>query len=165
MSRRELKAYHRSKFKEALLVGGCFALGALPASALNIFLVDAQGSMRWLILTSVVAAFIAGTILWRKVFDLSRRPTFWRGAVVGALVVIVAHPLAWYLMFLLLYFAGDSSFPARTLHPLGALGASLTASAASLLVLGWITIPVGGLIGGGLGHTAGKEWEKSAGLQ
>ena len=165
MSRAELKAHNGSKFKEALLVGGCFALGALPASALVIFLTAAQGSLRWLILTSVVAAFIAGTILWRKVFDRGRRPTFWRGAGVGALVVIVAHPLAWYLMFLLLYFAGDSSFPARTLHPLGALGASLTASAASLLVLGWITIPVGGLIGGGLGHVAGKEWENSAGWQ
>jgi hypothetical protein len=165
MSRAELKAHNRSKFKEALLVGGCFALGALPASAATIFLAEARGSMRWLILTSMIAAFIAGTILWRKVFDHGRRPTFWRGAWVGALAVIVAHPLAWYLMFLLLYFAGDSSFPARTVHPLGALGSSITASAASLLVLGWITIPVGGLIGGGLGHTAGKEWEKPARLQ
>ena len=36
MSRAELKAYKRSKYKEALLVGGCFALGALPTSALII---------------------------------------------------------------------------------------------------------------------------------
>jgi hypothetical protein len=164
MSRRELKAYHRNNFKEALLVGGCFAMGALPASALTLWLAEARSPLHWMILTSVVAAFIAGTLLWRTVFGHGRRPTFWRGVGVGALVVIVAHPLAWYLMFLLLYFSGEpSSFPERTVHPLGALGASLTASAAGLLVLGWVTIPVGGLIGGGLGYIAGKEWEKSVG--
>jgi hypothetical protein len=164
MSRAELKSYHRSKFKEALLVGGCFALGALPASALTLWLAAVRYPLQWMILTSVIAAFITGTILWRTVFGHGRKPTFWRGAGVGALVVIVAHPLAWYLLFLLLYFSGEpSSFPERTLHPLGGLGASLTASAASLLVLGWITIPVGGLIGGSLGHAAGQEWEKSAG--
>ena len=166
MSRAELKSYHRSKFKEALLVGGCFALGALPASALTLWLAAVKSPLQWLILTSVIAAFITGTLLWRTVFGHGRKPTFWRGAGVGALVVIAAHPLAWYLLFLLLYFSGiPSSIPERTVHPLGGLVASISAGAISLLVLGWITIPVGGLIGGGLGNAAGQEWEKSPGLQ
>lgn len=164
MSRAELKAHQRSIYKEALLVGGCFALGALPASALSVFFVEGKGSLRWLILTSVIAAFIAGTILWKIVFGRGRKPTFWRGAGLGALVVIVAHPLAWYLVFLLLYFLGDNSFPSETLHPLGALRASFVISWVSLLALGWINVPVGGVIGGGLGYVAGKEWEQSARL-
>ena len=87
MSRAELKAHNRSNFKEALLVGGCFALGALPASALNLWLVEVRYPLQWLILTSVIAAFITGTMLWRIVFGHGRRPTFWRGAGLGALVV------------------------------------------------------------------------------
>jgi hypothetical protein len=163
MSRAELKSYYRSKYREALLVGGCFALGALPTSA-SIILWVMNNPPRWLILTSMIAAFIAGTILWRTVFGHGRRPTFWRGAGVGALIVVMAQPLAWYLLFLLLYFTGEpGSFPATTVHPLGGLWASLPASVMSLLLFGWITIPVGGLIGGGLGYVSGKEWGKSTG--
>jgi len=164
MSRAELKSYKRSKYREALLVGGCFALGALPTSA-SIILWVMTNLPRWLILTSMIAAFIAGTILWRTVFGHGRRPTFWRGAGVGALIVVVAQPLAWYLLFLLLYFSGEpSSLPATTVHPLGGLWASLPIGAMSLLGFGWVTVPVGGAIGGGLGYIAGKEWEKSAAL-
>ena len=165
MSRAELKSYKRSTYKEALLVGGCFALGALPASALTLWLVEVRYPLQWLILTSVIAAFITGTILWRTVFGHGRRPTFWRGAGVGALIVVMAQPLVWYLLFLLLYFSGEpSSLPATTVHPLGGLWASLALGAMSLLGFGWITVPVGGLIGGGLGYIAGQEWEKAARL-
>jgi hypothetical protein len=162
----ELKAHQKSKYREALLVGGCFALGALPASASIILWMKGKSSLQWMILTSVVAAFIAGTILWRKVFGQGRRPTFWRGAGVGALVVVAAHLLAWYLLFLLLFFMGDpSSLRDEMVHPLRGLLGSLRVTAASLMLFGWITIPIGALIGGGLGYAAGKEWEKSAGLQ
>ena len=165
MFRAELKAYKRSTYKEALLVGGCFALGALLPSASIILWAKLRYPMQWLILTSVAAAFIAGTILWRKVFSHGRKPTFWRGAGVGALVVIVAHPLAWYLMFLLLFFSGEAgSLEARTIDPLNGLGTCFFYSAVSLLLFGWITVPIGGAIGGGLGYVAGQEWEKSAGL-
>jgi hypothetical protein len=165
MSHAELKSYQRRKYSEALLVGCCFALGALPPSAVIIMWATEKNSMRWLILTSVVAAFVAGTLVWRKVFGHGRKPTFWRGAGVGALVVILAHPLAWYLLFLLLYFSGEvGSFPERTLDPLRGLVASLTFSAVSLLMFGWATVSIGAAIGGGLGYVAGKEWEKSAGL-
>lgn len=120
--------------------------------------------MGWLIITPVIAAFIAGTLLWRKVFSRGRSPTLWRGAGVGALVVIVANPLAWYLLFLFLYFSGVThTFPARTVHPLSGLAASLTAGAMGLVLFGWITIPVGGTIGGGLGHVSGKGWESPPG--
>jgi hypothetical protein len=160
MSRAELKSYNKSKYREALLIGGCFALGALPASASIIFWAKGKSSLQWLILTSVVAAFIAGTLLWGKIFSRGRRPTFWRGAGVGALIVIVAHLLAWYLLFLLLYFSGArDSLEARTIDPLNGLVASLSYTALSLLFFGWITVPVGGVIGGGLGYVAGKEWE------
>ena len=92
------------------------------------------------------------------------RATFWRGAGLGALIVATTQPLAWYLLFLLLYFSGESgSFPATTVHPLGGLLASFAYGALSLLFSGWITIPVGGAIGGALGYAAGKEWEKSDG--
>lgn len=40
MSRAELKSYNRSKCREALLVGSCFALGALTVSASIILWAD-----------------------------------------------------------------------------------------------------------------------------
>lgn len=166
MSRAELKSHNRRKYREALLAGGCFALGALPTSAAIIFLANMNKPLRWLILTSTIAAFISGTILGRIIFGGGRRPTFWRGAGVGALIVVMAQPLAWYLLFLILYFSGETdTFPATTVHPLGGLWASLPFASASLLLFGWVTVPVGGAIGGGLGYAAGKEWDKSAGSQ
>lgn len=153
----ESKSDDGSSSKEALLVGGCFALGALPASGLIVLWLKVNNSLLWLILTSVVSAFAAGALLWRKVFGRGRRPTLWRGAGVGFLIVIVAHPLAWYLLFLVLYFSGESvSVATRAVNPLNGLGASLTYSAMSLMVFGWVTVPLGGAIGGVLGYAAGK---------
>jgi hypothetical protein len=166
MFRAELKSHQRRHNKEALLIGGCFALGALLPSVSIILWMKGHNSLKWLILTSVIAAFLAGALLWRKVFGHGRKPTFWRGAGVGALIVIAAHPLAWYLLFLLLYFSGAAgSITERNIDPLSGLVSSLSYTAGSLLIFGWITVPVGAAIGGGLGYVAGQEWEKSAGLQ
>ena len=158
----ELKFRDRDSYMEALFAGGYFALVALLPS----YLILSKGSLQELIFASAVAAFIVGTILWRKVFARGRRSTFWRGVTVGVLVGVLSHQLAWYLAMLWSYLGGaQGSLGERTIDPLNGLWASIVYSALSLVVVGWITAPIGGAAGGVLGFVAGKRREKPAGLR
>lgn len=144
-----------SDYKEALHAGGCFALAALAPSFLILTLIGVNDSWRGLIVTSSVAAFIMGTLLWKLIFAGGRRPTLWRGVGVGALVGIVSHPPAWYLLFVWFFVTGErSSLGDRTLDPLSAIPASFFASLASVWVVGWMTSSVSAIVGGVLGLTA-----------
>jgi hypothetical protein len=146
-----------SGYKDALFAGGCFALAALAASFLVLtVIIKVKDSLQGLIVTATVAAFIVGALLWKLIFSGGRRPNILTGAGVGALVGIVSHPLAWYLLMVWLFVAGGrSSLGDRTVDPLSAIPASLFFSLASLLAVGWATAPVGALVGGVLGYVAG----------
>jgi fumarate reductase subunit D len=91
------------------------------------------------------------------------RPTFWRGFGLGALVGILSHPLAWFLFSIILYASG--ALGARNAGPIQALRDILSFSVLSLLLVGWITAPLGGAVGGYLGFLAGQERDKSSGLR
>jgi hypothetical protein len=158
------KSRDRSDYKAALLAGGCFALAALLSSAL--ILLSVRGNeWQMLIFTSTVAAFIIGTLLWRLFFSPGRKPAVLKGLGVGALVGFLSHPLAWYLTLVWVYIEGRTgSLGDRTIDPLNALWASFAYSAFSWLIVGWITVPVGGAVGGSLAYVAGQRWEQSAGL-
>lgn len=146
-----------SGYKEALIAGGCFALAALAASFLILsVIIGAKDSWQGLIVTSAAAAFIMGALLWKLIFAGRRRPNLLSGAGVGALVGIVSHPLAWYLLMVLFFVTGErGSLGDRTVDPLSAIPASLLFSLASLLAAGWITAPLGALVGGVLGFVSG----------
>lgn len=157
-----LDFHDRASYMETIVVGCYFALVALLPS----YLILSTTSLQELIFASVAAAFFVGMILWRKAFTRGRRPTFWRGVTVGVLVGTLSHPLAWYLAMLWAYLSGArGSLGDRTIDPLNGLWASIAYSALSLVVVGWITAPVGGAAGGVLGFIAGKRWQKSAGLR
>jgi hypothetical protein len=117
-----------------------------------------------MVFTSAVAAFITATLLWSVVFARNRRASFFRGAVVGALVGLVSHPPAWYLMLLFLYVSGErTSSGERTLDPVNGLWASLVYSLFSWLLVGWITALIGAAIGGSLGYLAGRVGKRPVG--
>ena len=150
------KTRSASDYKEALLAGGCFALAALPPSFLILALIGVKDEWRGLTVTASAAAFIMGALLWGLIFTRWRRPTPWKGVGVGALVGIVSHPLAWYLLMVWFFVMGGRSSPgARTPDPLSAIPASLFLSLASIWAVGWITAPVAGLVGGILGFVSG----------
>jgi hypothetical protein len=159
------KSRNSSDYKAALVAGGCLALAALLSSGL--ILLAARGNdWQVLIFTSTVAAFIIGTLLWRLFFSPGRKPSVLMGLGVGALVGFLSHPLAWYLTLVWVYIGGGtSSLGDRTIDPLNALWASFAYSAFSWLIVGWITVPLGGAVGAGLAFVAGQAWEQSAGLQ
>ncbi len=91
-----LESRHRGSYWEALLAGACFAVAALLVSTPAVLSLGNPNKPH-LIFTSTAAAFITGTLLWKIVYARARKHTHWRGMLVGALVGVVSHPLAWYL--------------------------------------------------------------------
>ena len=87
--------------------------------------------------------------------------------LVGALVGVVSHPLAWYLTYLwAAYVEGERyGLGSPIMVPFNALGISFALAGISLVLVGWITAPVGAAVGGALGYVAGKREGRSAGLQ
>lgn len=123
-----------------------------------------------------VAAFLAGAGLFRA-FVVGRESLL-RGGVAGALVGIVAHPLAWYLLLLQTYVSGArSSLGEPTVGPVYGVYGAFAFSIWSWLLAGWLTVPVAGLIGiftsavlqalrhrrEDLGRTSGERGEKGTG--
>jgi hypothetical protein len=114
-----------------------------------------------MVFSAVVAAFIIATLLWRVVFARHRRASFYWGVLLGALVGLASHPLAWYLMILFFYLSGEpASSGEQTLDPVNGLWASLVYSLFSWLLVGWITALVGAAVGGTLGYVAAKLRKK-----
>jgi len=61
--------------------------------------------------------------------------------------------MTWYLAMLYLYLTGaESSLGEPVLNPIQALWGSLVFSIYSLVLLGWITLPVSMFCGGGLAY-------------
>ena len=151
----EMKPQGGGGYKEALIAGACFALAALLSSFLILSFMRANNAWQGLIVAAPAAALITGALLWKIFFSRGRRPSLWRGAGVGALVGIASHPFAWYFLLVWMYAAGvRSSTAERTLDPLAAVPGSFLYSAMSIIIVGWVTAPVGALVGGALGFAA-----------
>lgn len=113
------------------------------------FVGDAIGDWRVMLYAAPAAAFLSGAFFWWPLVIRPERPTWLRGMTAGALTGLAVHPLAWYLAILAFYLAGvRSSLGEETLDPLTGLWASLVYSLLSLVGLGWLTVPVGALVGG-----------------
>ena len=69
----------------------------------------------------------------------------------------MAHPLTWYFALLYLYFSDErSSLGEATLNPWEGILASLAYSLLSLLFVGWLTAPIGALVGGVLAYVQSR---------
>ena len=99
---------------------------------------------------SPVAAFLTGFVLWWSLMTLRPRVNLLFGLLAGALIGILAHPVAWYLAILWMYFSGETgSLGEPTVNPLEGLLYAPIYALPSLLIVGWLSVPLG-LIGGGL---------------
>lgn len=101
-----------------------------------------------MIYASALAAFLTGTLVWWILVDRSGSTSIWKGALAGGLTGLLAHPLAWYVGIILNYFSGTkSSLGDEPMNPLTGLWGALVFSLFSWLVVGWLTVLVGGLVG------------------
>ena len=138
------------------LAGLAFGLAAFICSYL--FLKDAAGDWRGMLYAAPLTAFFCGMVCWGIFMARGQKVSFWRGVWVGALVGLLSHPLAWYGSILYFYLAGEP----HTLNPLEGLWASVVYSLLSLLFVGWLTVPVGAIVGSLLA-TAQARWGKREG--
>ena len=105
-------------------------------------------------LYATLAAVLAGGGLWWLLVARKGRYGLVRGIAVGALAGIVAHPLCWYLAILgqnACYWLWDgcrSSLNEPPVDPLNGLWAAVLLALGSLLFFGWLTLPLGALLGG-----------------
>jgi hypothetical protein len=119
----------------------------------------------------LLSALISGTALWQALVARHVTPSLIRGALVGGLTGVIAHPLCWYLMICWnrASIASGHTSPVAGDEPLGPLTgipAAFLLSLASWLIVGWITVPAGavvGLVNAGLARKASaKERETPA---
>jgi hypothetical protein len=104
--------------------------------------------------TAGLAAFGCTAGTWWLLLDRNRKYSLWRGALAGGLAGIFAHYVCWYLMILaqnICYWGWGgcvSSLGDPPANPLIGFGGALVFSLWSLLLFGWLTIPIGVLAGG-----------------
>jgi hypothetical protein len=86
-----------------------------------------RGSSSLISSSSGAAAFGVSFLFWRIFCASPQRISGRRGALVGLLTGVFAHPVAWYLAIVWFY------------------------AGMSLLLMGWLTVPAGGMVGWILG--------------
>jgi hypothetical protein len=109
-----------------------------------------EGKNDWhsLVVSSGLAAFGVSFILWHFFCTPDRLISGRRGALVGALTGLLAHPVAWYLAIVWSYVIGErSSLGDRTINPFQGLIGCFVYAFFSILLLGWVTVPAGGITG------------------
>lgn len=107
-----------------------------------------------LAVSSGAAAFVMSFLFWRLICGSDQLVSPRRGAFVGILTGVLAHPVLWYLAIVWNYASGTrSSLGDRPANPIEGLTACLVFAGWSLLLTGWITVPAGGILGWILGRT------------
>lgn len=103
-----------------------------------------------LYLAASLASLLIGPCLWWRMVIKTDRLSVRRGVTIGILGGIIAHPLTWYLANLFAFLLGQKTIVGLSLviNPIQDLVGSLLLSLVSLLLVGWITVLVGGVAGG-----------------
>jgi len=124
-----------------------FAVGAFVCAAIIVEWMNIGKNPQVMVLTATVSG--AGVALASWIFFTSGGKTvkIWKGAVTGILAGSVSHFFVWYLLFLFAYLQGEDSLTFESLDRIGTL---LMFPLLSLALVGWITVPVGALIGAAL---------------
>jgi len=94
-----------------------------------------------------LASFLVSGFVW---FTLSRGRILGirRGVAMGALVGLLSHPVTWYLAILYNYFWATRFLQSdKALGPISGMDGSLVFSFWSLLLTGWMTVPVAAGLG------------------
>lgn len=145
------------------LTFGALCAGVGLLFGIFVFLQAEGEGYQWFVVAAALAAFVSGAALWRVLPERVLHHRLRWGAVAGALAGLVSHYLTWYLQYLgaiLCYWLtggctgslGDS--PA---NPLVALVGAAGFSFFSLIALGWLTVPIGAVLGWVFGFATQKK--------
>lgn len=109
---------------------------------------------QWFPVYAGVAAFLASCFFWWLFVERKKRSQIRFGVIAGTMSGLLSHYVCWYLQIIgsnIQYWLFDS-FKSTLGEPpidlLNGLWGALSLSLWSWLFLGWITIPLGALIGG-----------------
>lgn len=134
-----------------VLASLAFALaGAMCASVVLILSPHEDPKLGGLIVTAAAGSFLTAAPVWRLIV----RPGlegFWRGLIAGGVIGLLAHPMTWCL---LMWFWVPNSASREPIEFFAAPIAALFFSFWSLLILGWISVPFGAIVGGFMGLLA-----------
>lgn len=104
---------------------------------------------------SGAAAFVAPASLWWLLVEKNQAYGIVRGLLAGAVSALFSHYIAWYLQIIvsnisywLLIPTGRDSLGEAPIDPLNGLWGALVLSLWSWFLVGWVTIPIGAIIGG-----------------
>lgn len=146
-----------SPARRSLVFGAlCASVGLLVGILVSL---GAEGDgYRWFFVAAALAAFGSGAALWRVLPERSarRRPAW--GALAGALAGVVSHYLTWYLGYvganLCFWLTGGctSSLGEPPADLLLALSGAAGLTFFSLLIVGWLTAPIGAVLGWAFGR-------------
>ena len=137
-------------FIAALVFGGS---GFIVANLILSHFGPERSDWHSLAISSGAAAFGVSYFFWRVFCSSSQLISARRGALVGVLTGILAHPVAWYLAIVWSYASGvRSSLGERMVNPLQAIAACFLYGGLSVLLTGWLTVPAGGVVGWILGR-------------
>lgn len=114
----------------------------------------------WFPVAATLAAFVCGAVLWHFLPErIPRRRLVW-GTLAGALAGLVSHYFAWYFQYVgsnvCFWLTGGCTSslgepPANLLMALvGAAGLTFF----SLIVVGWLTVPIGAVLGFAFGFAS-----------
>jgi hypothetical protein len=141
--------------RHALRFGLLCALVGLAVGGYAVHSAIGDGWQR-LPMCAALAAFLTGFGLWYRLVErcgaTGRRPGLRAGLVTGGAAGALAHYPCWYLMILsanldYLWFGTTSSLGEPPMNPVQGLAGAAVFGAWSVFLLGWVTIPVGALLG------------------
>ena len=139
---------------ESAEMGLACSIVGMAAGASIAFIAPGLG-YRWFMVAAPLAAFLSGCLLWLLLVVRPAAFTWQRGACAGAFASVLAHYLCWYLMLAGTYLAELAVRPALSAgqgapNLIQAVAAAGVFAAWSLALTGWLTLPVGALLGAAL---------------
>lgn len=96
-----------------------------------------------------LASAVLGPSLWWGAIIKPGRLSVRRGIAVGALIGFIAHPVVWYIALVLAFLTRQPTVAgAQVTNPLLDLLTALSLATISLIFAGWLTVLIGGAVGG-----------------
>lgn len=135
-----------------------FVFGILAFIVASLFLQKIPADLKILEYTAPIAAFLSGVFLWQLLVSRSKEITLWKGMWAGALISLIAHLFAWY--FAMFYSSVSGERMLKDLTFFQYLWVGLINALTGIIIVGWLTVPGGILIGYILASLQGRVWGK-----